>query len=40
MCFHSQMCKLAPASINDNDDQEEESDIDDNGEDDDDLMFG
>ena len=34
MHHHSQLCKPAPADINDDDDQEEESDTDDNAEDD------
>ena len=37
MCHHSQLCKLALASIDN--DQEEKSDIDDNVEDDDDFAF-
>ena len=42
MCHHSQLCKLAPASIDDDDDYnwEEESNINDNGEDYDDFAFG
>ena len=41
MCHHSQLCKLAPAGINDDDNNwEEESNIDDNGKDDDDFAFG
>ena len=34
MCHHSQLCKPALASVNDDNDQEEESNSDDNGEDD------